>query len=311
MAKTQNSNLPKKLISAAIIIAIAFAAYYFIPWDTKDVEKKPYSPHHNAHYIIPEISSKSPIIQDTFERGDIKCITTYNITTTLPIYITRYYPNENRTEYLILRPLDLYHENITAMYQLIQNSKEHIGAFEPQVVDMYDSKVKTRYRLWQQSLRMGTNPRYLTLGIWYKKEGENTERLIGSVTVDPHNQTEEAAEKGIPAGVYGSYFTGDPIYTEVHGVARISFEALVNHLIYTGKIEKNIFLVIDKKNKGSSNIAVKLHCKRYEADEIYPEDQWQYPADIDKSYIYKISVKKWKKYNWQKKQVKINQVPAR
>lgn len=307
----QSLSSSKKAIIAAIIITLtAPAAYYFIPWSPNHHHKKPYSPDRNTHSIIPDISDTSPIIQDVFEKNNIKCITTYNITTTLPIYIKRYYPNENRTEYLILRPIDAYYDNVTDLYQLIQNSKAHIGAFEPQVMSMYSSKVNTRYRLLSQNKRMNKEPDYLTLGIWYRKEGENSERLIGKVTVDPRNQSEEAKAKGIPTGVYGSYFIGDPAYTQVRGVACISFEALVNHLIYKGQIKKNILLVIDKKNIKSSRIASKLHFRRKEAHQVFPKKEWHYPVKIENSYLYNISVKKWKEYNWTNKEVTKDQVPV-
>ena len=292
----------RKTILGGLVFTIAATAYYFTSGYDHD-DKTPYSPHRPAHYIIPEISHEYPIIQDTFEKNGIKCITTYNITNTLPIYIKREYPNENRTEYLILRRIDVQPNNITDLYQLIKNSEAHISTFEAQVVKMYKNPLETRYRLWGQSRRMDEDPSYLTLGIWYRKEGENTERLIGKVTMDPSNQSEEAKEKGIPSGVYGSYFVGDPAYTEVRGVGCISFEALVNHLIYKGQIKQYIRLVIDTRNKKSRRIASKLHFKRKEADKVFPKEAWRYSTNIEEAYLYRISVKKWEEKNLKKKQV--------
>lgn len=303
MAKKLRSHyLYAKVLLASVLTLTGASLLYFQPWQKSDIPSKTFSPDLLAHDVIPAISDEYPIIQHTFEKGDIQCITMYNITTSLPIYIKRHYPKENRTEYLILKPLDAYTEQITAMYELVQHSQEYIGRFESQVVDMYSSMVKTRYILSHKRLRMNKNTKYLSLGIWYRKEGESTERLIGSVTIDPHYSAH------IPKGAYGSYFTGDPMYTGVRGIMRTSFEALVNYLIYKGEITGDIILVIDRNNKASTHIAEKLHFSAHEAKEHYPKTQWPYPAPIEDCLMYRISKEQWEKYNWRKRAVKREKV---
>lgn len=303
MAKKKLSHnlFPKKIVILASFLLIA-CLYYFKPWQKKtNTTKKTHVTYTN--YNIPDISpERGRVIEHVFEKGDIKCITTYNITTTLPIYIKRYYPNENRTEYFILKPLDVYTENVDAMYELVKNSKKHIGKFEGVVLDMFSDKEITHSILTEKNIRMSKNPDYLSLGVWYKKEGEPTERLIGSVTIDPSHQEEESIQKGIPEGAYGSYFTGDPAYIDVKGIAYISIRALIDHMIYLGRIKKSVILIIDKRNIGSNNIAKKLHMHRHDAKGLYPSRYWPYrPTKIEDAYLYKISVKEWKKVNWKKK----------
>ena len=291
-------------ISIAAIICLGTVTLFIdnVPFFSKDkIEDKPVI-QHQAHYTIPEISSeKGPIIQYLFQKNDINCITRYNITANLPIFIERYYPKEGRKEYFILRPLDVSQQHIQALYQLVQKSKEHIGKYEPHVVSRYSTPWKVRSDLIHNKYRMHRDSSYVLLGVFYRKEGETTERLIGSVSINPFGEKEKAREKGIPEGVYGAYWVGDESYINVRGVAYISFRALVDHMIYTGRIKNRINLVIRKDNKGSIRIAKKLNmptCKS--AEKIYPAEEWDYPIKIDNAYIYRITVAQWKARNWKK-----------
>ena len=300
----KSARIKKIVLIATLILASSttLSLLYFKPWKKKEAIISSFNENITTHETIPPISDKYPIIQNTFQKNDLQCITTYNITETLPIYIKRYYPNTDETEYLILKRLSLLTDDINSLYELIQNSKEHIGKFEPQVVNMYSNKVKTRHYIWNSSTMMNKNPGYLTLGIWYRKKGENTEKLVGSVTISPQDDKVKI-EKGMTPGSFGSYYVGDSKYTNIYGATTLCFEAITNHLVNKGLIKKRIILIIDKYNIGSCKVAEKLHFKKYNAIDHYPADEWPYPSNIENCFAYIISEKKWIQHNWHKKQV--------
>ncbi|MEM7361838.1 MAG: GNAT family protein [Bacteroidota bacterium] len=322
MNKKRIYDLIKKLATPTLILSTA-TIFFFQPWNKKISPPKKQSLYREVSEPIPPqegILIKQP--DETYSQN------TYYITTHLPIYIRRYYPEKTtknqpaRVEYLVLKTLAPTIRDTNDMYRLIENvnieNKKNEGnphmRYEPQVLESYQTPGNTRDTIEIQSLRMRYQKRYLTLGVFHRVG--NKERLVGRITVD------SVQKKGVPKGAYCSYYTGHPNDIKVKGITRLSLEATINHLIEVGhipkKVEKNvkgkkkmfynrIVLIIDKRNKRSKNIAEKLHFKRYEAVKRYPRSEWRYPCKIENAYFYEISVENWIKKNRRPKEVKKRQ----
>ena len=228
------------------------------------------------------------VLTHVFKRGNTQCISICKLPTTPEICIERVY-NTGEKECLILKPIDP--KRFKEVHQVVSNSQAYIGEFERVVVDLFSTLSKTRDMLLSYRLNMKRDPRYLVLGIFYKKGGESNESFIGLVGLNPYGDTAFAYDSGIPQGSYGWYWIGDPAYTGVKGVGYLCFDALVRYQAYLGNI-RCLRLVIHMDNAKSNGVAKKMGMKRVLAVSCYPREVWPYPqVEIEKSYLYTLWIK--------------------
>jgi len=259
--------------------------------DSTDIVTEPIE-----EYPVVEITAKDEEVKngipfrETFQKGDINCTSTYTITGTLPIKVKRTYRSKDRstrTEYLILKEIGLEHAQ--EIYQLVSNSREHLGRFLPDLLTSYGiSEEIARSHLKELILfnRMGVA---FELGIFYQAYPGAPLKLIGMMGAHSPSYYQKYSWDVV-------YWIGDFKYIGVKGVVTILEKALINFLVFTTPASR-FNAVMLKSNKVSKNIAEKIGMRPVKYPFIKYR-KWGYREKKEDVFVYTISKKEWIKKHW-------------
>ncbi len=286
-----------KFLYLVPFVLLAGVTYYYYNTKKENSSENSYLSSKRELESIPEQQETGREIEIPFEKDDLYCITRYSISESLPIYIEREYPEEDRKEFIVLRPIEADYDYMD-FYDLVSKNKDFLG-YEETIVHNYGiTPLRTRTILRNLCHNMKKNSGVIHVGIWHRKGNTSNEQLLGMLTISSEEGNEEEVKKGKPAGSYASYWIGDPKQTGVSGVVTISLRALVDHMIYLGRLNR-LNLVISEKNKGSLRVAEKLGLSCFHVKDKIPADLWvYYNVERETSFLFTISAKKWKKKHW-------------
>jgi len=218
--------------------------------------------------------------RETFRKGRINCTITYTITGTLPIKVKRTYRYKNgrtRTEYLILKQIGLEHAQ--EIYQLVSNSKEHLGRFLPFLLEEYGISEEIAYSHLKELILFNREGRAFKVGIFYQAQPNGPQVFIGIMGV-------HSLSYCIKNSFDAVYWVGAPHYIQVKGVVTPLLKAFTNFLVFTTPISR-LNAVMLKSNKASRRVAEKIGMRPVKPPFKYRH--WGYRENKRDVFVYTIS----------------------
>lgn len=217
-----------------------------------------------------------------FKRGNISCITEYNIDGTLPIRIKRTYADGGVELITLDKPSP---ENAKEVYELVKESKTHLEKYMPSIVEsLGESAAKARSSL--EFIHHYQNKK-LYLFIFFQGKQDTHFRIVGGVAVQGYGDYKEGSKDGM-------YWLGRPGYIQAKGVAGVAIQALFNFVIAQGNTNF-VNLTMHKNNIDSRKIAIRLGMKQIEPISY---KVWMCSEEQDDSVAYSLSAQVWRAKHW-------------